>query len=201
MNFLEIQNDVLLDRFNESQRAAVKVRINSRYGRLWALEPWSFKRALVTHSPATDATQVTLATLGLQKVEGIWSDLPANFTKLYGDRPELALNWQDTVQGTMYGYTLIGDTIKFDRPVRASTDLQILGELKWTPLVADIDIPFIPVEYHPALSAGAAADMLLREADPTWQGEEKSFNDQVNEMRLSYMSNQRMAQAAYPSWP
>lgn len=201
MNFLEIQNAVKLDRFNESQRAAIKDAINSRYGRLWALEPWSFKRALVSHSLSVDEDEFTLADVGLQKVEGIWSDLPSDFSRLYSDRPEFALDWSDANGGTSAAFTLIGNTIRMDRPVVSATELQILGELLWEPLVADGDIPLIPLEYHYALVQGAAADLLLREADPTWQSEEKQYTDQVNEMRVAYMSNQRMARSAYPSWP
>ncbi len=201
MTYKEIQDAVILDRFNESQRAAIKFAINSRYGRMWALEPWSFKRALVSYTMPLSASTVTLAALGLQKVESIHTDLPASFTRLYADRPEMALDWSDTTGGHSYAFTLIGDSIRLDRPSLTSNDLQILGQLKWSKLVNDADVPLIPEEYHFALVPGAAADMLLRESDPSWQGEEKSFNDQVAEMRLSYMSNQTMARSAYPAWP
>ncbi len=201
MNYLEIQNQVMLDRFSEQQRTAIKFAINSRYGRVWALEPWSFKRSLVSLNVAALDDRFTLAEVGLQKVEAIWSDLPSDFTKLLSDRPELALDWADTNSGNASAFSLIGNTVRLERPVTSSTDLLVLGQLLWTPLVADTDVPLIPLEYHGMLVAGAAADMLLRESDPTWQGEQQSYNDQVNEMRMSYMNVQPLARSAYPSWP
>jgi hypothetical protein len=201
VTFKQIQDAVLLDRFNETQRAAVKFAINSRYGRMWAVEPWSFKRALVSYSMPYDGDEVTLSDLGLQKVDAVWSDLPSSFTRLYSDRPEFAIDWADENRGTSSAFTLIGNTVRLDRPVSAATDLLALGQLKWVPLVDDTDVPLIPEEYHFALVQGGAADMLLRESDPTWQGEEKGFTDQVNEMRLSYLSNQSMPRMAYPAWP
>lgn len=200
MTYKEIQDAVLLDRFDETQRAAIKFAINSRYGRLWALEPWSFKRALVSFAVSAGDSEFTLTELGLQKVEAVFSDLPSDFTRMYADRPEMALQWAETSSGTSAAYTLMGDTLRLDRPPTSATDLLVVGQKKWAPLVNDSDVPLIPAEYHFALVVGAAADMLLREADPTWQGEEKSFNDQVNEMRMSYMSNMQ-TQTAYPSWP
>ncbi len=201
MTFLEMQEAVLLDRFDERQRAPIKDAINSRYGRLWALEPWSFKRIIVEHSLLSGEDSVTLTDLGLQKVETVWSDLPSDLTRLAADRPELIYQHASTTSGTPYGFSIVGDTVYLDRPLSSNATLAFIGEAKWTPLVADGESPLIPAEYHMAIVAGAAADMLLREADPTWQGEEKLFVDQVNEMKLSYMSNLRMAQTAYPSWP
>ena len=201
MTFKEIQDNVLLDRFNETQRAAVKQKINSRYGRMWALEPWSFKRVLVEHSLLSGEDEITLAELGLQRVEVIYTDVPSDFTRLYGDRPENALSWASENNGIQGAFTMIGDTIRLDRPGSTASNLLIIGEQKWVPMVGDLDEPLIPAEYHGAIVDGAAADMLLREADPTWQGSQQSYTDQVGEMRYAYMSNHRLVQSAYPSWP
>jgi hypothetical protein len=201
MTFKEIQDDVLLDRFDETQRGAVKSAINSRYGRMWAVEPWTFKRALVSHNLSADDDSFTLADVGLQKVESIHSNLPSDFSRWYSDRPEMALDWASENAGISNAFTVIGNTVRLDRPLSSGAAIWILGQLKWERLVDDNDVPLIPEEYHGALVQGAASDMLLREADPTWQGEEKMYQEQVAEMRLSYLSNQPLARTAYPSWP
>jgi hypothetical protein len=201
MTFKEIQDAVLLDRFNETQRAAIKFAINSRYGRVWAQEPWAFKRVWVDHSLSAGEDSFTLADVGLQTVEAVFTDLPSSYRRMYSDRPELARDTASVNAGVTAAFSLVGDTIILDRSISAATDFQVLGHLAWTPLVDDTDVPLLPLEYHFALVTGAAADMLLRESDPTWQGEEKSYNDQVQEMQKAYMSQQPMARSAYPAWP
>lgn len=201
MNFLEIQNAVLLDRFSEAQRNAVKDQINSRYGRVWALEPWSFKRTSVEYMLPAGDDDITLTQLGLQKVDAVYKGRANGFEKLYGDRPENFNTYAMTTGGRFYAFTVVGDTIVFERPPTTGETITVIGELKWTPLVNDGDIPLLPREYHYALVQGAASDMLIREADPTWQGEEKQWTDQIVEMRLAYMGNTRALQGAYPPWP
>lgn len=201
MTFKEIQDAVILDRFTELQRGAVKFAINSRYGRVWALEPWAFKRDAVTFSLLTGQSSITLEDLGLQKVDGVWSDIGNDWEGMYSDRPEDFYTYANQTGGRQYAFTVLNNEIRFDRALTSNTNFVAVGELKWQPLVEDTDVPLLPEEYQYALVQGAAADMLLREADPTWQAEEKQWTDQIVELRLAYMGNTRQTQTAYPSWP
>ncbi len=206
MNFLEIQDAVKLDRFSETQRAAIKFAINSRYGRVWAMEPWTFKRTVVTATVLANSHIVSLESLGLQDVISMYfqqtTDRP--YEELLNIRPE---DWIETYGGlpnaSPAAFTIQGGLIRTrtNAPTNVDRVFSVLGDLAWVPLEDDTDVPLLPLEYHGMLVAGAAADMLLREADPTWQGEQQAFNDQVNEMKQTYLSSQPMSRSAYPAWP
>ncbi len=203
MTYKEIQDAIILDRFNETQRAAIKFAINSRYGRMWALEPWSFKRGFV-YTAVGASGSFSLEDVGLQKVETIHRPLAGSsgrYAALESTRPELSAGDWVSQPGTPVGFTVSNGEVVMDKGFVPNTSVAVFGELAWQPLVDDTDVPLIPQEYHFALVSGGAADMLLRESDPSWQGEEKSFNDQMAEMRISYMSQQRTAHTAYPAWP
>jgi hypothetical protein len=97
VTFKEIQDAVLLDRFNETQRAAIKFAINSRYGRVWAQEPWAFKRVWVDHSLSAGEDSFTLADVGLQTVEAVFTDLPPAI----GACTRIVPNWPATLRASM----------------------------------------------------------------------------------------------------
>jgi hypothetical protein len=168
---------------------------------MWALEPWSFKKGWVDATVPADGSTLSLSGLGLQTVEAVYSYEPNYFRQIASIHPTGALGTSATTVGRQEEFYVTGGDLYFDRRAVAEMDVSILGSLKWQKLVDDGDVPLIPEEYHYALVMGAAADMLLRESDPSWQGEEKGFNDQVAEMRIAYMGNQPMARTAYPSWP
>jgi hypothetical protein len=205
MTFKEIQDAVILDRFNETQRSAIKFAINSRYGRVWALEPWSFKRVQVPVPILPGLNEVSLEALGLQSVEAVHTYSSASqlqfdrLSAMYPDRfvEERYLGGNDKP----YSWSIHTGALRVNSTALLGYTVYALGQKKWVPLVDDTDEPLLPEEYHFILVVGAAADMLLRESDPTWQGEEKAYNDQVNEMMRSYMSQQPMARTAYPAWP
>ncbi len=201
MDFLAIQNAVKSDRFSESKRSDIKDWINARYGRVWAQEAWSFKRILVTSVFATNASSVTLATLGLQRIEAVWSGETNAYGVMLADRLEDFHGNVYTTAGKPYGFTVIGDTLLLDRPVSASTTLTILGEKKFAALAADADVPLIPTEFHYMLVHGAASEGLRLENDPTWQGFEQDYQANLVDMRSSYITSVRTYGDAYPAWP
>lgn len=198
MDFQEIVDEVLFDRFDEARRVSIKRYVNARYGRVWASEPWSFKRAAVTQ--AFSDSDVSLSDMGLQRIEGVWR-VQGNYNyDMYADRPEDFFAWVSAVGGTPYGYSVYGDTLHLDRSPSSTTNFVILGELAFQPMDADDDVPLIPEEFHMMLVHGAASEALRMENDPTWQGFEQDYQAYLEDMKKGYLTSVRNYADAYPAW-
>lgn len=200
LTFKEIQDAVLSDRFAESKRGAAKHWINSRYGRLWAMEPWSFKLVAVEADLDADDGTVTLASLGLQRVHAVYGGVGAGFYSLVADRPEDYHTYARTTGGSSYSFTVIGNTIILDKANPTAQTLTIVGEAKWAALVEDTDVPLIPSEFHWALVLGATSEGLRVENDPTWQGPEHDWMANIVDMRNSYLTNVSTFGDSSPTW-
>lgn len=198
MTFQEIVNEVLFDRFAETRRASVERYVNSRYGRVWAQEPWTFKRIAVSTSMSD--SDVTLEELGLQRIEGVWQTRGNYNYDMFPNRPEDFFFWVSEVGGVPYNYTVYGDTLHLERSPSSTTDFVVLGEKKFVPLEDDGDVPLIPEEFHMMLVHGAASEGLRMENDPTWQGFEQDYQAYLQDMKLSYLTAVRNFGDAYPAW-
>lgn len=198
MNFLEIVNEAMFDRFGESRRASIERYVNARYGRVWASEPWTFKRIAVTQS-MTDS-DVTLSALGLQRIEGVWR-VQGNYNYESNPlRPEDFFRWTSAIGGTPYEYTVYGDTLHLDKSPSSTTDFVILGEKKFVPLVNNTDEPLLPSEFHMILVHGAISEALRMESDPSWQGAEQDYQAYLEDMKRGYLTAVRNYADAYPAW-
>lgn len=200
MNFLEIQNEVLSDRFSEAKRPNVKNWINYRYGRLWGMQDWSFKIQSTTLSVPINTTSVARGTIGT--ILKIWdSTVSPSFQPEGAVRPEQLYDFSQTTSGTPYSFSVIGDNIVFDRPMGIARTFQVISEAKFIPLENDLDIPLIPSEYHLLLSSGAASHGLRLENDPSWQSFEDEWNKGIEDLKMNYLSSVRTYSDALPSWP
>lgn len=200
MTFLEIVDEVLFDRFSEARRNSVKRYVNARYGRVWAQEPWTFKRDVANTSVASGVSSVSLSSIGMQRVEGVWR-VSGNYNyDIAAGRPEDFFDWVSAVGGTPYDFTVYGDSIQLDRSPSSTTDIVVLGELAFTALVNDGDVPLLPEEFHMMLVHGAASEALRMENDPTWQGFEQDYLGYLQDMKLGYLTAVRNYGDAYPSW-
>lgn len=145
-------------------------------------------------------SSVTLASLGLQRVEGVWR-IQGNYNyNIDPLRPEDFFRWTSAVGGVPYDYTIYGDTIYLDKSPSSTTSLVVLGEAKFVPLVGDSEVPLIPEEFHMMLVHGAASEALRMENDPTWQGFEQDYQAYLADMKASYLTAVRNYGDAYPAW-
>src|SRR6266516_229214 len=64
MNYQQLQTEVLSNRFDSSQLPQAKNWINYRYGRLWAMEEWTFKYQVTTLNVSGGASSVAKGTIG-----------------------------------------------------------------------------------------------------------------------------------------
>jgi len=200
VTFLEIVNAAMSDRFDEVQRADIKNWVNSRYGRVWAQEDWSFKKISASVSVPLGTSTVSVPTL--QRVNAVY-DSSFGYTpaEVYSTRPEDFVNTTYTSSGNPVGFTWLNGLLNLDKPVSSARSLYIIGEQKWTPLVNDADVPLLPAEFHFMLVHGASSEGLRLQNDPTWQGFEEDFQRMLVEMRNSYLTQVRTYGDAYPSWP
>lgn len=201
MNFLNIQDETLSNRFNQGQRPNAKNWINYRYGRLWAMENWAFKYQVGTLSVAGGANSVARGTIG--DVVKIWdSTIGPSYSPMLPLRPEDLWDVARTTQaGAAYDFTVVGDTIYFERPMDQNRTFYALSTIPFSPLVNDTDIPLIPAEFHEVLVSGATSHGLRLENDPAWQSFEQDWQAGIADMRAEYLTHMRTAFDTYPSWP
>lgn len=199
MTFLELQNDVLSDRFSETMRARAKNWINFRYGRLWAAEDWSFRYTNTTANVSANASTIPLGTL--QRPIAIWDTTQTPFKEpLDSARPEVFYTASSSTSGTPVGFTVVGSNIILNQPVGSTRSYQVFGELAFVPLALDADVPLIPSEFHLMLSSAAVSEGLRVENDPSWQGAENDFQAAYEDMKKSYLAAVRTYGGAYPAW-
>jgi hypothetical protein len=200
VTFLELQDDVLSDRFDSSKRPQVKNWINYRYGRLWASEDWTFKYALVNLNVALGASTVALGTI--QKPVALWdTSISPSYRPIQSSRPETFYNTASTAASIPVGFTVVGTNIVLNQPTSQARTYQLFGELKFTALSADADVPLIPPEFHLMLSHGAASEGLKDQNDPFWQDKETAYQTAEADLKKGYLVNVRTYGGQYPTWP
>lgn len=201
MNFLQLQDEVLTNRFNANQRPQTKNWINYRYARLWGLEEWTFKYQITDLAVSGNAVSIAKGTIG--DIVRIWdSSIAPGYSPMEALRAEnLWDNARTTTSGAPFDYTIVGNTIYFERPMDQNRTFKVFSTIPFTNLVNDNDIPLIPSEFHYLLVVGATAMGQMRENDPSNQVYEQDWNNGVSDMRSAYLTNLRPAHDSYPSWP
>lgn len=187
MNFKDLQDAVMSDRFREAQRGDIKTWINSRLGMLWDSADWTFKHAKTT---------VTV-TAG----ENVVSGLPTDFgtvralrrsdgTRLHyldpDDFDDAYFGQTDT--GLPYHFTVVNSAISVG-PISSETNTGygLFYNKAVTVLVDDNDTPNIPVDCHEAIVFGAAVEGLILQNDFTWQGMEQLWSAELQTMKEAYL--------------
>ena len=200
MTFLELQDFVLSDRFAETKRDEAKVWINHRYGRIWAMEPWTFKFGTFpfTLPQGDDSELITGDITKVYDLSYISGNTPVSLTPI---RPEDWNQVATTTQGIPDRYTMVQGYILVSPVPSSSISFSVYGEMVFTPLVGDNDVPLIPLEFHPTLAHGAISEGLRLEADPAWQGAEQDFVAGLENMKQGYLTSVRTYQDTFPSWP
>ena len=200
--FLELQDAVILNLLDESDRAAVKTYINHRYGWILALEEWSF---------LNDTASVTV-TAGSQTVSNLPSDfgIPIGLWDSDGNPLQAMSDWrrfQDLYNanlgdtGTPEAYTVIGSTLLVGPvPDTTATDYLLAYELEGAAMVADGDTPIIPSLFHVALIHGGRAEAMKMQHNPTWQAVEQDFLASIDAMRRRYLVGVRSTGEQVPAY-
>jgi hypothetical protein len=206
VTFLEIQDEVILDRFSEhtnaARRTSVKRWINTRYGRLWNLENWTFRRKTYSSQALAQGQQtLTLTNPGVVlRVYDTSTGLTAPVL-LQGLANQDFWDSTYTQSGIPWAYTAQNGVITFDRPASSARTYKVLQMDGFVALSADGDVPLVPAEHHMTLVVGAAAEGLKIEGDPNWQQYEAEWGQAIADLKANYLTETKIALGAAPSWP
>lgn len=187
------------DRFDETKREEAKDWINSRYGRVWAQEAWTFKLQSFSLSLAQGAQSTALT--GIQRVHSVWDAVSPSYWTMNPKRPEDFHYFATLSGGIPAEYTVLNGTLHLSHPASSARTYTVIGEAAFEPLVDDGDEPLLPEEFHYMLVHGAASEGLRLENDPTWQGFEQDYQANLADMKNAYLTSVRMYGDAAPSWP
>lgn len=200
MDFAALQDEVLSDRFGVEKRDATKNWLNYRYGRLWGMEPWTFKNQISTLNVPMNTQSIARGTIG--RISALWdSTLSPNYQGTMPLRPEDFYYFASLSAGTPYNWTVIGDNIVFDRPMGSARTFTVVNEKPFTALVNDTDVPLIPSEYHLVLASGASSHGLRLENDPSWEAFENDWSQGIEDMKKNYLTPVLTFTDSYPDWP
>lgn len=191
MTFKNIQDAVISDRFDETQRADVKNWINAVYGTILTAEDWTFlvTKSLVTVT-AGSSTVTNLPTnlgvvLRLSRADGGALNFlsPQQFADAY---------YGETATGIPADYTVVNGVVSVG-PISSETSAlyQLEHEKEGTALSADADLPILPALSHMVLVFGAAIMGLQLSADPSWQGLQPQYDGLYQGLRRRYLASQR----------
>jgi hypothetical protein len=203
MTFLQLQDAVIGDRFDESDRTDVKTWINARYFWLWHLEKWSFRHANDTVTVTSGSNTITGIPTDFSRAVSILRSngdplqyyAPRRFRSLYYDATNLAV-------GPPAAYTVESGTFYCGPYSNETKSDYMLTYIKaFTALSADGDVPALPSGAHLGLVFGAAATGRKNQSDPTWQGFETDFNSVIAVLRSDYLTDETDDDGSYPADP
>lgn len=189
LSFLEMQNAVIANGFDESDRASVKTAIQFRHGWLWDLEDWSFRFG----------TDTVTFTAGSQVVGSIPTDFhavlalyDANGNPIRGVQDlrnffDAANANQSLSAGTASAYTVVSSQIFIDALGDGSSGLMVYEKSKPT-LSADGDTSGLPDGYDLALVHGGKAEMFKLGIVPDLATSfDEDFTAAANALRRNYL--------------
>lgn len=204
MTFKQIQDAVIADAFTETDRANVKVWINTRGAMLWGLDEWAFTKASALVTVTAGSGAVTNMPTDFSTVLDLFRD-DGTKLKAYEEYREFAniyLGTNNSSVGVPEAYTVLGEQSLIVGPLSsvASGNYLLAYENAWTDLVNDADVPALPPDCHLALVHGAKSEgftlksILL--ADPF----EKMWQSYIETMGRTHLTALRGAQHQTPPY-
>jgi hypothetical protein len=204
MNFLQLQDAVMGDRFDDSQRGDVKSWINSAYWSAWSAERWTFRNKTVQVGVTAGLQTVTGIPTDFQRAESLQNAQgmglqylePRRFYARYYDDTQ-------TITGLPESYTIL-DNVFTIGPASSETrsDYLLTYETAYTALFLDTDVPLLPEGSHvQVIVFGATATGLKTQNDFTWQFFIQEYMAGLDSLRSDYLSDESDDDAAYPIDP
>jgi hypothetical protein len=210
-SFLELQNAVIKNGFSESDRSDAKTWINFRYGWIYGLEEWTFRRALAS---------VTYAA-GDNTLNGLPSEYQVAIGLQLSDGTEVdPLDWVEFnrsyygsgLTGTPANFTVVGGSVYLGPTPSVSGTGQMLflrglahknasGTVVAGPMSDDDDVPLIPAEHHLSLVHGGKGSGFRLTNVPMASQLEQDFSNAITAMRANYLDDLRAPIGALPADP
>ena len=201
MTFLEIQDAVLANLFDESDRANVKNWINLRYHWLLAMEEWTFLNATATVTVTAGSQAVSGLPANFGTIIGIWDTDGAPL--VYRDFRTYLTNWNTNLgdSGSPGAYTVIGSQVLVaPTPDSSSATFQIAYQIEADSMTADDDVPILPEGFHRALVSAGRAEGMKERHNPAWRDVEQNFLASIDAMKRRYLVGARQTGEQVPRY-
>ena len=129
MTFLDIQNEIINLRFDESRRSQIKSWIQARYAALWASDDWNFKRVLNANLTVTGGSNTPTMPSDISSIESVYDQFgapvpyidPQDWRDVFNDPSE-------TPTTQPYAYTSVAGQIYLGPTPAGSTTFKISYE-------------------------------------------------------------------------
>jgi hypothetical protein len=192
MTYVQIQNAVLADGFDETKRSDAKQWIQFRHAWLWDLEEWAFRFGTQTVTFTANSQTVGSMPTNFRAAVALYD---ANGTPIHGvrDLREFYNRYNANLSngtGTPEAYTVVDSALIVGPAGDGSSGLLIYEKSKPT-LSADSDTTGLPDGYDLALVHGAKAEGFKLTNVPLWQGFDEDFTAATNALRRDYLSQVR----------
>lgn len=193
MTYVQLQNAVIANAFDETDRSDVKNWIQFRYAWLWDAEEWTFRfPAPVTVTFTSGSQLVASVPSDLRHALALYTAQGDPITPIRDHRDFFDLYNANLQNGssTPEAFTVVGNTL-YVGPAGDGTSGLLTYEKSKPSLSADSDTTGLPDGYDLALVHGAKAEGFKLFNVPLWQGFDEDFTAALNAMRRNYLTSIR----------
>lgn len=189
MTYGQIQNAVIKNAFDETDRADVKNWIQFRHAWLWDLEEWTFRFATATVTFTSGSQTVASVPADFRHAIALYDAngspiAPVRDTRLFFDSYNANLQ---NGSGSPSVFTVLAGQI-FVGPDGDGSAGVLVYEKSKPALVNDGDLTGLPDGYDVALVHGGKAEGFKLANVPLWQGFDDDFTAAANAMRRNYLT-------------
>jgi hypothetical protein len=186
VTFAEIVTEITSIRFNGNYTASAKTWVNLNYGYVWNAADWTFKSGTDPVGTTTGSPILTGLPTDFGKVQYLYTDTGIPLSYMTPMEYE-AQFYSSTSTGTPTNYTVINGVVLLGPTPNATSGTYLLVYSKgFTALVADADVPALPVEYHYILVHGGLRTGLVTQNDFTYAQQQEQFQMLLQSMTDTY---------------
>lgn len=203
MTFGAILDAVIKDAFAPTDRTDAKTWVNARLGQMWGAAEWSFRQGMATVTVTAGSSTVTGLPTDLRVPTALDRDdgEPLKMFREYRDFARRYVGTQNAQSGTPAAFVDLNGVLYVGPTPTATSSAYVLSyEKAFTALVADSDVPTIPVEYHLALVHGGKAEGMVMKNILLSDPPEAKWQEAMQAMRQDYLVSVRGAGEQIPAY-
>lgn len=192
MTFVQLQNSVIANGFEEADRADVKNWIAFRHAWLWDLEEWTFRQASAAVTFTANSQTVASVPADFRHAIVLYDSQGTQLRPMRDHREFFNLYNANLGNGSgpPEAFTVVGGVLTVGPAGDGSTGILVYEKSK-PALVNDGDTTGLPEGYDLALVHGGKAEGFKLFNVPLWQGFDDDFTAAVNAMRRNYLTSIR----------
>lgn len=204
MTFKELQDAVIADVFDESDRGSVKDWINNRGRLMWGMSEWTFRRSSANVTVTTGSNQVSNLPADFEIMVDLFRDdgFQLKMFEEYREFAETYLGTDNAWVGPPEACTVLAGNQILVGPVSnvTSSTYLLAYEQAWTELVNDSDVPGFPTDTHLALVFAAKADGMVLKNILLNEPLEQRFQEYLAGMQRDYVTAVRGSSWQTPAY-